>query len=211
VFASKPDGEASDDESAAHSAKPHDMNAGPVLIPGLSSESVTLSARQEVRRLMYVVDVEPRERPKGVDIAFSVNLPEQPNPVGSSLPHYVSSMRVRHPAARCVHDVFLHRSLAAVCVARPGCSAADTRIIGDRAAEAWEEHLPCPHRVEMLGVGVEMCDTSAWGREREAVAHLFAQAGWNPMHFAGFRLDVRYPVWGSSYYLDFDFGSSGEE
>jgi hypothetical protein len=208
VFATSPDPHAP--AAGAASEEPHDLSSRPVLLPGFSSAAVRLSARQEAQRLMYVVDIEQGAQAQAVDVAFTVNLPEQPNPAHATLPHYVSSMRQRHPASRCVHYVFLHRSLASVCVAHPGCSAADTRILGDRAGEAWEEHLPCPHRVEMLGVGLGECKSSAWTRAPEAIAHLFTQAGWNPMHFVGFRLDLTYPVWGSNYYIDFDFSPASE-
>ncbi len=120
---------------------------------------------------------------------------------------YHTSTVMMTPAARLVFDVYLHRSLAMASVPSCGVFQYTMSFTGDMDAN-WPFRLPGQHRMELLGRGLGNSDSPAWGRHAEATRHLFAMTGWPADEFVGHRMDIPFPLWGSTAYQWFDFRTS---
>mgnify|MGYP007080178908 CR=1 FL=1 len=169
-----------------------------------------VTVHQRGRTMAHTIDA-----PEGVgagkfDVVFGHRAPLLPSPIGTQTPAVSLGTRIRTPARRMVYILLLHRELAARC--RPTANVffwTPTSAAG--VIETWYERLPQRVELERLGPIPEGTRSDAWARLESLTAHLFSQAGWPPADFEGFRMDVRFPLWGAGYHIALDFGQAHAE
>lgn len=169
-----------------------------------SSPEPTLTTRLAATSQILVIDPATLDsaRPTDVTIATRMSGVAKPDTL------YHTSTVMMTPAARLVFDVYLHRSLAMASLPSSGVFQFTMSFSGDMD-ENWPFRLPGQYRMELLGRGLDNSDSPAWDKHAQAARHLFAQTGWSADEFVGHRMDIPFPLWGSTVYQWFDFRSSG--
>jgi len=107
------------------------------------------------------------------------------------------------PSESLILDVYLHRSIERRF--RPGLECllwqAELDIPPERR---WSTRVPNPPRLQLLGEGIGHSASEMYARHGEVTAAMFAQSGFQPEEFIGFRCEVRWPVWRAGYCLTID-------
>lgn len=173
------------------------------LIEGLSSmPAPTLTTRSSAGAQVLVIDPPAEDTDHAMDIAIATRVAHVENPKKT----YHTSAVMTTPAARVVFDVYLHRSLALASV--PACGVFQyTMSFSVDMDENWPFRLPGQYRLELLGPGLTNAASTAWVKHAEAAKHLFARTGWRAEEYVGHRMEVEFPMWGSTLYQWFDFGA----
>lgn len=111
---------------------------------------------------------------------------------------------ITFPAQHLVFDVYLHREIASRCT-----PSLEQHLWGPHSGSQglwrWSTRFPGGPRLQDLGFGLQNAPTDAYPRHAELTRAMFAQAGWDPSEFVGYRCSVEYPVWRSGYCMLFDF------
>jgi hypothetical protein len=179
------------------------------LVPELSSAPLpTMTTRGPAGSLVTVLDPVAAGGDE-MDVAFATRISHVQHPTLASPEVFHTSSVMLTPTARLVFDVYLHRSLAIASV--PACGAFQyTMSMSDDIGENWPFRLPGTYRLSLLGAGLGQAGCEAWEGHAAATRYLFGQTGWRADDYVGHRLDVEYPLWGSSLYQWFDFRSAAE-
>ena len=131
------------------------------------------------------------------------------HPLFQTEPEWFNSMALHRPTRRLIFDVYMHRSMAIQCVPAFAPFLWNPSLAGNPSAQ-WNSRLPGRFPIELLGSGLGNVASNAWHSHSRLVRRAFELAGWDPQEFVGYRCDVPYPIWGSVFYMTFDFrGASG--
>ncbi len=181
-------------------AAPGARNAG--IVPALSSTPLpTLTTRGPAGSQVSVIDPATTDPEREIDVTVATRASHVAHP-GNEMYHTSAVMLT--PTARMIFDVYLHRSLAMSSV--PACGVFQyTMSFSSDMDENWPFRLPGQYRLELLGSGLQNAGSDAWDRHADAAAHLFSQTGWSPEDYIGHRLQVEFPMWGSTICQWFDF------
>jgi hypothetical protein len=183
-------------------AKPGSRNSG--LVAGLcSSPMPTLTTRGPAGSQVLVIDPATTDFESEPDVAIATRISHVAHP-GNETFHTSAVMLT--PTTRMVFDVYLHRSLARASV--PACGVFQyTMAFSTDMDENWPFRLPGQYRLELLGRGLQNAASDSWSRHADAAAHLFNQTGWPAEDFIGHRMQVDFPMWGSTLCQWFDFSA----
>ena len=128
-------------------------------------------------------------------------------PRGPDSDYYTVGRVIGPPARRLVLDVYLHRGLpppreVAAHVLRPGA----TGSLGDARPRArWFDRLPLEHDLTLLAGRPGDRPSDAYPRLGELTRSLVDSMGWAETDFAGYRLEVEYPLFDMEYVVAFEF------
>ncbi|MFT3683670.1 MAG: hypothetical protein QM783_01885 [Phycisphaerales bacterium] len=196
------------DEQAYTTLDPESQSGpwGALVVPFCSRPLPRVTSRRTGASVTHVVEAEEEssDKPFDVVIANRTKTPE-PHPATFTPPLGEVSSIVRQPARRLLHDVFLHRDIARMCI--PALEThlwtpTDTRVMA-----RWSTRIPGGPRLQLLGQGLSNTGTPAWERYGDLLRYGFdhAGSGWNPEEFVGYRCELEFPLWRCSYHFLFDF------
>jgi hypothetical protein len=152
--------------------------------------------------------VEPGEDGAGpVNIVTGSRWQPDVHPALQPDPRWSNALGVHRPVRRMVQDVYLHRSLASMCVPAVASYLWHPGLTGN-PAKHWNSALPGKYTLQMLGAGIANSATDAWEDHRRLTARVFELLGWDPAEMVGYRCEVEYPTWASVFYMMFDFGGA---
>lgn len=140
-----------------------------------------------------------------IDLALARHWTPGTNPLFDSERSWTQNVMVGRPTSRVLIDVYLHRSLAALCIPS---AAAFLWSPGLEPTHNKHARLPVRLTVEVLGAGTDAASSTAWERHHAFTERLFELSGWSPCDFIGFRCDVRDAIWGATYFMILEFESS---
>jgi hypothetical protein len=169
-----------------------------------SSPAPTLTNREREGLMITVLDPATLGESSETDAVVAVRLSHVEHPRLKAPEVFHTSAVMQTPAMRLVFDVYFHRSLALASVPSAGAFQY-TMSFSDDPEQNWPFRVPGIYRQELLGTGLRNSGHEAWDRHGDAAAHLFEQTGWRADEYVGHRLDVAYPMWGSTFYQWFDF------
>lgn len=144
--------------------------------------------------------------PTSVDFIFGQRWSPQAHPMLLPEREYYTSATITRPSRRLIFDVYMHRSMASLCVPSAAPFLRNPMFAGG-PAQRWGDRLPGRVPIEHLGVGLGNVASSSWHSHLRLIRRGFELSGWNPDEFVGFRCDVPYPTWAAAYYMNFDFRS----
>ena len=193
---------------AARSSALPPLGPGPELLRAFCSEGLVLT-REPKHRLGVAQVIDASVLPDGacVDVVYAGRDGPIPSPVHApDDPNLSLNVTLRVPARRLVLDVYVHRAVAAHCLASGGAFVWNPLITGPRGNPnaCWHCELPDQPRLELIGPGLRHGAIDAWSRYEELVSHLFGRLDWNLDDTVGYRLDVHYPIWGMIYCINLD-------
>lgn len=176
----------------------------PLLVKEFSTYPLPImSSRDEGGGNLSLIDISLDSTLESVDVAQERVASRVPVPNDED-PLWSGALSSRIPARRLVSTYFLPRSMAERSIVS-GAGYFWTPALSGDPARHWHEQLAGVPSVERLGSDLSRAahpDVPKLGRMSE---YLFARCGVSPEEYAGFRLDVEYPVWGAVYYITFDF------
>ncbi|MEZ6003710.1 MAG: hypothetical protein R3F33_05950 [Planctomycetota bacterium] len=108
------------------------------------------------------------------------------------------------PTRRVLLHAYLHRSMAAGCLAEAHVHQRSTEVLSGHS-EPWYDQLEQRLVIEILGSDLAAAGRGAGARQERFLEHLFGRAGWNPGEFVGYRLAVDWPLWSCRYTMGFEF------
>lgn len=178
------------------------------LIEAFSSKPLPqVTARSEGGVAIQYVDLRKQTQAKPSDIILARHRAPIEDPRSSGDPVWSQIARIKYPARRMILDLFLERSIA---IGTPwSASYLWHPSLTGHPQRHWHERLPGTLRVSVLGVGLSMAKSEIWNRYDAMLAHVFSTVGWPAEEFIGYRCEIDYPIWGATYFLSFDFGSTG--
>ncbi len=166
-------------------------------------------SRNAGSRIVHMIDASPGAVARAMDIVIA-NREVKPEAHPATLRPAVGELwtLMTFPSRHLVFDAYLHRDLARKCL-----PSLETHLwnpdVGRQGATRWSTRFPGGPALRLLGPGLGGAGTSAYPRMGELTARLFAQMGWEPGEFVGYRCEVDFPLWRAGYCMVFDF--SGNE
>ncbi len=157
----------------------------------------------------HVVDPSAYQGNRAIDVATLHQTHGVPHPATRPDDPLIDVLaHVSIPVRRFIFDFYLHRSLARQCIPFFGAFALGSGI-EVAVRNAWYRQLPEGGQLELLGSGTRHIATKSWHRHEELVRHAFDSIAVDPSDAIGFRADIRFPVWGMTYAIGFDFSGAG--
>ncbi|MFH0983525.1 MAG: hypothetical protein V2A79_18570 [Planctomycetota bacterium] len=171
--------------------------------------SSPLPALQSLRRgphLVHLVDLNtvPVKRP--IDIltgAWSAGVMAHPIHDPKRALNIGTSIDV--PAKRLLFDVYLHRSLATMCIASLDIFFMGIRGPAEYRDERWFDRYPPAAHLQHLGPGIAQTATPVYAQHARLTHYVFDSLGWRADEFVGYRCLTRYPPWPLQNLMGFDF------
>lgn len=174
-----------------------------ILLPAFSSDPLPeITSRPEGNRVVHVID---RAAGTGVfDLALAQHFTHN---LGRNSPlrgHQTGSIQ-RLPARNLLIDVYFHRSIAidAERVSAGVYYIGNSLVIGDPSSR-WYDRVQDVPRLNPIDDPVRLA-CEAYPRMSELTAYGFEKFGADPSQYAGWRFEVRYPLWTMQYLLTFLF------
>lgn len=181
---------------------------GALVVPFCSRPLPRVTSRRVGNSVTHVVEAQDESSggPFDVVIANRTRTPE-PHPATLTPPVGEVSSIIRQPARRVLHDVFLHRDIARMCIA-----SLETHLwtpTEGRVMARWSTRIPGGPRMTLLGQGLSGASSPAWERYTELLKYGFEHAGgWDPDDYIGYRCELEFPLWRCSYHFLFDFAGN---
>lgn len=177
-----------------------------ILLPEFCSHPLprVLSERNDTRAT-HIIDLAEEQLGKPNDIVIAArDSREEAHPATWQPPIAEVSLLNLFPSRRMIYDVYLHRDLASKCIAAASAHLSTPgRSMG--MMSRWSTRLKGKIPLQLLGVGLSNVGSTAYARHQELTSHVYAQLGWDPDEFVGYRLEITYPVWRAGYFMTFDF------
>lgn len=114
-----------------------------------------------------------------------------------------SRISIGAPTGMLVIDHYLHHSLARRALSTAGHRLTSTLgAIGSDSDDMWVTKLPSQLGLKSLGPGFTPLDDELRRPHAELVEYLFTSLDWDPDEFVLSRLQIPYPIWLSSYFVE---------
>lgn len=164
-----------------------------------------VASRDTSGRLVQIVDRSGIEPDVAMDAVMAYRLPSVgPIPARLDPPMFLEAVNVTSPTEHMIADFYFHRSMIAG--ATPSLNLYLGRGTGGcDLIDRWHEQISGAPVLGLLGPGISNAHAAAWGRHAELTRHVFAELGWNPGEFIGFRCEERWPLWQCDYVMSLDY------
>lgn len=161
-------------------------------------------------RIVHVIDLPPDEAREGADMVICDTEPQTDRHPAALRPAMGEVWAlINFPSRRMVFDVYLHRDIAARCVATLGLHLW-TPDIGAPNSARWSTRFPGGPRLVSMGPASAAVASPHYARQAELVARMFERVGWDAAEFVGFRCETEFPVWRGGYCMSFDFAAAAD-
>ncbi len=176
----------------------------PLLVKEFSTFPLPImSSRDECGGNLSLIDLSLDSTVESVDVAQErvasrLAVPKDEDPLWSG------ALSSRIPSRRLVITYFLPRSMAERSIVSGAGYFWSPALSGDPARH-WHEQLAGVPGVEQLGSDLSRAEHAEVPKLGRIAEYLFERCGVSPADYAGYRLDIEYPVWGAVYYITFDF------
>ena len=143
------------------------------------------------------------------DASFIFNNPKDSvNPLTGQFDTTAHSISIKIPTKRLVMLVFMDKQYDRRSSVNVGCYPYSVQV--DRSQhncdEIWNDRLPEFPELKIIAPVGPFNEILQLDCADEMVAYLFDYAGLDPAQFGCYLMDVRYPIWSSTYRVYFEFG-----
>lgn len=153
---------------------------------------------------LLVEAFDPSETGRAIDVVVARRASPVSHPAHHETKLLTNAARVKTPTKHLVIDSYVHKSIAAVTKPTPGAYFWQPTLLNDPRT-LWYERIPGVIRLELLGAGDRDIATHAWKHHSRMTRILSERLGWSLDEYVGYRIEVRYPVWGAVYLIYFMF------
>lgn len=180
------------------------IEPGPRFVPSLCSDALPNVTRRSSERgsMKYYAGQAAHANTASLTMESSTRRGPAPGATVGERTLY-SRISIGAPTGMLVIDHYLHHSLA-----RRALSTAGHRLssaLGNSASSAddmWVTKLPSQLGLKSLGSGFTPLGDELRKPHAELVEYLFTSLGWDPDEFVLSRLQIPYPIWLSTYFVE---------
>ena len=174
-----------------------------VLLPAFSSTPTpSVTARINEQQSIHIIDP-PTDSGGPIDAVVLQHLPRVRHPLYCQRPLLTCLVRITQPMANLVMDLWMERRLVAPSVPEVTVSMVDSPLLSGEGVP-WYQRLPGTPTLELLNPDL-LKPLPEWSQYAAATRHVFDLLRWPRSEFAGYRVRVPYPVWGSALVVTFKY------
>lgn len=185
--------------------------------PGVPEETVfrefstdplpLVTTRGVGKESLVVVDAERSSEEQGLDVVLGHALLDNWRmPTLDTPPTHDVSSHIAVPSERLVFDVYLHRSMARMCLPSMRVYRTTPGLFYDIPGH-WPDILPYGPSLQIVATEPRVAGSRLYHRHAELLDAFFGRLRWPVTEFVGYRIEVEYPIWGGFYCLTFDYSS----
>lgn len=199
----------SDSQSVTQSDGPPDVKEFAL---GMVDEFTSIDLREaysgysQATSSLVFANIKSDEQP--FDATFLFNNPKDSfNPLSSKFKTTVHSISIKIPTERLVMLVFLEKSLDKRCSVNVGCYP--NSLVMERQQhnydEIWNDRFPEFPELKIVNSLTSVTELTAIDKSDEMIQYLFDYGKLDKEHFVCYMIDVKYPIWSSTYRVYFEF------